>query len=1486
MSNSWFGMAPRPSTPSSAPTINRSFSNGSVPNSPVRLPRIERVPSLDAIERSNHNDSAHGKSTIQIIKELKASNAKLSAKTAEMEADFMNKVNKMTTQFDNKENALQAFLTTKEQQLKTLESRTQSAENRIRERDVQLSKLKEETTFQRHTISDLKNQLYQLQHEIEDAEYDKRDGVDRWLIEKKNMEREMHQLREQLSSAGIVTEKGDVRQNWKQLAETMEELDETKKRLYETQSTLANLEHEAKRLRKENETKEDTVMNMTSSNEGGKSAIEDLKKQLVDRDEMINALRDEVITYSTQVAELKVELAEVKADSHSQNQYRQEEAEDLRVLNNSYREEMDRLKLEIEEMGHELDEKDEIVLQKTDELRDLHKEFLIVSKEVEESNKKIPSKDDSSSKKLSEAMELLGSENDQLQTQLKLQGAENLRKEIQILSSEKERLSRQLEDAEDTLKKIEKEFDNKQKQDDARHEKRLRDIVSNAATERAELESEFEARLTNVEQGYEKKILLLTSKAKDAKDEQGVHNELKEKNYQIQALREEVEVFVNEQDVSSTELQNLREKLRVFESKKVGSERAKKQLREAQIALVALDDEKTLSDKQHKEAIASVEKKIQQMEADYKAKLEEKDAQLREQSSNTDISDYVAEIERLKAVQKDKENIDTSRSGLNLEHGPQDEGVAEELGTANAMKQELQNSLSTLQMEKLDLQKKLKEKLEDRDTTISALVKASVSQEHKVAEMNAEIENLKSQLEQSVPSAKLETIQKARNADYIEEIEDLKSDLQNRKEVETGLLEKISSLDKKLAELKKENASLKFETNTGSDLVVQDHQEKMQERDSAIANLVKQSMNLEEHVTELKLQNSSLRAENDALTTGMKKQTGPSWTEVRRLQKESEIFAGQIIEQDEEMEVLRTSLDERDERILMLEKDLANIKRKAASHNRDSGRFEDLQAELDEMQEANDTHRVEIRELRKQLRDAKAQANEVLDLRAELEQAEFAMEETKKKYVLSTQEDLNLRHQLDAAQADRKDIESKLNQQIESIHMKMNSEISQLEEKLKEKEQVIDDLRADEKSLELETEIKQLSRKLFEKSERLEEVKVLNEELRLRLNDRKEEEKRREREEDNLFSEAEDLRTQLLSLESDRANINAIKEQLKSANEDKEMTESRVVETYERKLSLLNLEKDTTIDRLRKELVEAKTENSESNDCLHKELVVLEQENNDVRQELEAKLHLKNTKIHALEQTLEAQEQLVDNMRSEMDQLQSTMERTSLSRRAEIEEMQQEMIDTSSRAQKQEREITSLKMALEECRLEHQSEVMKLKEEMESIARPIHMPESKTPSNSRLNDVKERLENLKWRNTSLQEENLKLRNRLERVEQECETARVQNDSASENNAEVIQLRKRVHELEENNNNAKTTIESMTSRQNKPPQAEINGSRWNNRMSPPSRQPAGKTQSTPTRKSQNGALRFLKRRTNTKEMSNGNLKKSTTDDSSSASKNTF
>ena len=76
------GMAPRPSTPQPYATRPASAPNSPARNAFAQFPSINRLPSQDSLDRSIHNESGHGKSTAQIVRDLKASNAQLSAKSA------------------------------------------------------------------------------------------------------------------------------------------------------------------------------------------------------------------------------------------------------------------------------------------------------------------------------------------------------------------------------------------------------------------------------------------------------------------------------------------------------------------------------------------------------------------------------------------------------------------------------------------------------------------------------------------------------------------------------------------------------------------------------------------------------------------------------------------------------------------------------------------------------------------------------------------------------------------------------------------------------------------------------------------------------------------------------------------------------------------------------------------------------------------------------------------------------------------------------------------------------------------------------------------------------------------------------------------------------------------------------------------------------------------------------------------------------------
>ena len=192
------GMAPRPSTPSQPP-----IRPASAPNSPARglggffggggrtsphhhmppqidrtgsgglaLPSfpIQRLPSQDSLDRSIHNESGHGKSTAQIIRDLKQRNSSLSAKMASMEKQYMNELAQVEAKSSSKRHELEQLSAKQKMKLMQYEQYKAAAESKMKEQDTELSKVKEESAFQRHSISDLKNQLYEIQQELDERD--------------------------------------------------------------------------------------------------------------------------------------------------------------------------------------------------------------------------------------------------------------------------------------------------------------------------------------------------------------------------------------------------------------------------------------------------------------------------------------------------------------------------------------------------------------------------------------------------------------------------------------------------------------------------------------------------------------------------------------------------------------------------------------------------------------------------------------------------------------------------------------------------------------------------------------------------------------------------------------------------------------------------------------------------------------------------------------------------------------------------------------------------------------------------------------------------------------------------------------------------------------------------------------------------------------------------------------------------------------------
>jgi DNA repair exonuclease SbcCD ATPase subunit len=180
------------------PPIDRTNSGGSVGGGSFSIPSfpggsINRLPSQDSLDRSIHNESGHGKSTAQIIRDLKHSNSALSAKMASLEKRHMNDLAEVEGSAAARRKDLEQTNAKQRMKLMQYEQYKTAAESKLKQQDGDLSKVKEESAFQRHTISDLKNQLFQLQEEL-----DERDEED-----------EIEEQQRQLNKGGGVNDDGD-----------------------------------------------------------------------------------------------------------------------------------------------------------------------------------------------------------------------------------------------------------------------------------------------------------------------------------------------------------------------------------------------------------------------------------------------------------------------------------------------------------------------------------------------------------------------------------------------------------------------------------------------------------------------------------------------------------------------------------------------------------------------------------------------------------------------------------------------------------------------------------------------------------------------------------------------------------------------------------------------------------------------------------------------------------------------------------------------------------------------------------------------------------------------------------------------------------------------------------------------------------------------------------------------------------------------------
>lgn len=299
----------------------------------------------------------------------------------------------------------------------------------------------------------------------------------------------------------------------------------------------------------------------------------------------------------------------------------------------------------------------------------------------------------------------------------------------------------------------------------------------------------------------------------------------------------------------------------VLDEQTTAAERARKPQREAQIALVALDDEKRDMSRKHRELLAAVEKKKEDIMRSGKEQLATKDQE---------SAALKSEVSKVKIeVSKVMDDLAKAREASEAEHHskppmanttqsiPVTPGSGTPPSPNGVHLSKLEFTVRTLTKEKDALRTKLK----DRGTTIAALVKSSVSLENKISTMESEIHDARSvrseekKLAEGALSELRKTLDamKAKEPKMSEEVESLKTELESAKKDANRWKRELQNDGASSSEYRFQIALLRKELD--------DSVERLKERDQDIENLVNQSMMQESHVRDFHTRISSLMEE-------------------------------------------------------------------------------------------------------------------------------------------------------------------------------------------------------------------------------------------------------------------------------------------------------------------------------------------------------------------------------------------------------------------------------------------------------------------------------------------------------------------------------------------------------------------------------------------------------------------------------------------------
>mmetsp|Transcript_5546 Transcript_5546/g.11687 ORF Transcript_5546/g.11687 Transcript_5546/m.11687 type:complete len:1444 (+) Transcript_5546:82-4413(+) len=1280
-------------------------------------------------------------------------------------------------------------------------SNVEELRTRLRERDEQLVTLKDDKAGCMRQILDLKDQLYQLQFDVEDSNSAKANDANQWQTKLQQSKRELDSVKLALGEA---TKQNEHSTALKEIIQTLEKenhlvklekesLEKDLEKYNDDSATtkneeIASLQEELCAFALRERELQDANTQLTSclkqerenSTEGKQLSEQELvtlRNTIRSKDDVIQSLQSRVEKGQEDMTSLEVELDILRAKSTKQEEEELKKSkEQTNEIGNLWKvnDEMSKI---IEGQSHKMEE----LTSKLDQKKREYKEQQVLLKkreeEVLELKAQLENKADALERSGSEShsrvaalevkLQAVNEKVDELTASLHeaMEEVDDLQADVVFKDGKIANLERQIEEASSLLSEASPRPPSPVKDLGGNKFARLRKEIENISKERIQLESEHSNEIAILKSSNVAEVAALEKKLEDANNKvESLSKQLKEETArslymstsieELEKTKDDLSKEVNQiRDVMSeldeqedAELEELRGKVKGLKAEKT---KLAEELKEAQSALISLEESRPSNLQQMVESISQELATCKEQVATSESTLN-----IAMQKKEMEISDLKSELSSRSLYANELKN-EVESLQRHVEHGPskRNYGMAidPEWYEPDTISQ-LKTQVSSLTKEKTMIERELRAKLEARDTTIGSLVLSATKQEANIATMKAEVGHLKTLVEtkdlelngaDSTMNNEEAHLLKKRNNDMTMELKQANRNLAlvtQELECAKSQLETMKEMPD-VQDLAGRLAVSEQALKVGSNVQVK-------ERDAAIANLL-QSLQANQEVI------SNLRMDIDSF----KEKLRDSKEENKRLQHESEIFAEQIIEQDVEFEALIASVAEKDSQIEKLQKEVSS-----SSSSEDIHTIKNLQMKLKQLESEKNRNLERIDEVEFQLEETESKLK---DLEVEIAKNDgFELEK--------------LQLELKNALTEKDLVETKLNKQIDSIRKLRNHAVEEFELKLKER---------DDQIAALEKELLDLKQKIDD-DDIFDEVGLDGNQVSNTTKD--------------------ELEYKIQALEAEIQSLRATTESAQVEELQKQLAESeRMRGVLEMNRTIFNSGKDGEIDRLRQELSDAKEDRSKRELDQMALLKKLDAENEEIREEFTTRMREKNSRITALEQTLAAQEQVVGTMSNEMDQLQNGMEKVSIQRRAEIEEMQQELMDYTSKSTKLEREVMTLSMKLDESKLKYKTKVEKLKERISELESESPLERITRPDRDDTNQrekLKEKADHLKWLNTSLKEENEKLKRKLEaakvsmtRAEEEMQSKSSKNNDKWRTVAlqdQVAMLSKRVVELEE------------------------------------------------------------------------------------------